>query len=590
MNRFTTLTLSAAAVMFLVSPLHAVTVIAWQGTTGNFTDPSYTDGVNSGLTPQPTDDVFIGNNGVVTLSGGTQIGTGRLRVGHNTSPPGLTGAATLTITGAGTKIELTQGAANPNGAVWIGQGNNGTLNIEDGGNLTANRLVVVGAGNNATPTGTLNIKTGGSLTVSDGNLSIGDRATTGNGVKGVVTLADATSAIAISGPGADLVLGNRVRNGTYTQTDGSVTINDSIEVGAMGGSSTGSTFTISGGTLSTGVGGTGNFKGGRGASVNPVANISGSAIVNVGNRFLMGGGIDTSVLPANSSATGVVTNQSGGTVNIDLDLRVADAFLSATSDATYNFSGGIINSTTGGIVGRQGIGKFIQTGGTANFNSTFSVTTALNVATQGTGELRVVGDDGTIAVAGDFSVKNTVDGVGKLAFEFEPGDLLSEISVTGAATFAAGASLTLDTTNASPTQTSYDLLTATTITDSGIAKSFPAGWDYRIVGGGNGQILQAFQNTVGLTGDFNSDGKVDAGDYATWRKNETANAALANDNAVGNQPARFDLWRANFGNPAAAGGGLGGAQVPEPAAIGLLLLGLIGFSASRNRNANNRAA
>jgi hypothetical protein len=81
---------------------------------------------------------------------------------------------------------------------------------------------------------------------------------------------------------------------------------------------------------------------------------------------------------------------------------------------------------------------------------------------------------------------------------------------------------------------------------------------------------------AGLPGDFNSDGKVDAGDYATWRKNEFANAALANDNGVGNQAARFSLWRANFGKPPGAGSGLGGGgAVPEPATL-LLSLVMVG--------------
>ncbi len=54
-------------------------------------------------------------------------------------------------------------------------------------------------------------------------------------------------------------------------------------------------------------------------------------------------------------------------------------------------------------------------------------------------------------------------------------------------------------------------------------------------------------------GDFNSDTKVDAGDYATWRKNEIANLALPNDNGAGNQAARYALWRSNFGNTSSAG-------------------------------------
>jgi hypothetical protein len=76
-----------------------------------------------------------------------------------------------------------------------------------------------------------------------------------------------------------------------------------------------------------------------------------------------------------------------------------------------------------------------------------------------------------------------------------------------------------------------------------------------------------------LLGDFNSDGKVDAADYVTWRENDVANSTLPNDDGSTDQAARFSLWRASFGNPAAVGSGIGssGAAVPEPSAIVLLL-------------------
>ena len=79
---------------------------------------------------------------------------------------------------------------------------------------------------------------------------------------------------------------------------------------------------------------------------------------------------------------------------------------------------------------------------------------------------------------------------------------------------------------------------------------------------------------AGLPGDFNSDGKVDAGDYATWRKNESANATLPNDGGAVTQAARFSLWRTNFGNPPGAGSGSGlsdGGAVPEPGTFSLLI-------------------
>jgi hypothetical protein len=313
------------------------------------------------------------------------------------------------------------------------------------------------------------------------------------------------------------------------------------------------------------------------------------------------GGSDTPTAPTLPSAiaTGAVTNHSGGTLNTDLDIRIADTFIVPTSEATYNLSGtGIINTnvsagTTGSsVIGRQGIGRFIQSGGTANFNSPLVVgnreaattttanglyeisagdlnvnaptptwTLAMNIAPNGTGEFRVVGDDATIDVAGDFAISSTANGNGTLAFETETGDLLSTINIAGAATFNAGSILAFDFSNAAPTQTMYDVLTATTITDLGISFS-GSGWGYQIVPGGNGQILRLVQGAVvDQPGDHNSDGIVDAADYVAWRKLNIDGEAGYND------------FVANFGESLS---GSGGGQVPEPTA---LLLGVLATGA-----------
>jgi hypothetical protein len=67
-----------------------------------------------------------------------------------------------------------------------------------------------------------------------------------------------------------------------------------------------------------------------------------------------------------------------------------------------------------------------------------------------------------------------------------------------------------------------------------------------------------------LTGDYNSDGKVDAADYVVWR-----------DQNINGQQGYAD-WRANFGKPAAGGAALGtGGSVPEPASAALVLIGLV---------------
>jgi hypothetical protein len=68
--------------------------------------------------------------------------------------------------------------------------------------------------------------------------------------------------------------------------------------------------------------------------------------------------------------------------------------------------------------------------------------------------------------------------------------------------------------------------------------------------------------TAGTPGDYNGDGKVDAADYVTWRKNPST---------FGGDPAGYDTWRANFGNP--PGSGLSSiGSVPEPATASIVIL------------------
>jgi hypothetical protein len=91
--------------------------------------------------------------------------------------------------------------------------------------------------------------------------------------------------------------------------------------------------------------------------------------------------------------------------------------------------------------------------------------------------------------------------------------------------------------------------------------------------------------TVGATnpsGDFNNDGNVDAADYVVWRKN-TVNNALPNDNGLTTQAARFDLWRAKFGNMAGSGAG-GSAAIPEPGSCMLLLVAAFHLAAIGRRS------
>lgn len=95
--------------------------------------------------------------------------------------------------------------------------------------------------------------------------------------------------------------------------------------------------------------------------------------------------------------------------------------------------------------------------------------------------------------------------------------------------------------------------------------------------------------SVGVLGDYNHDGIVNAADYSVWRHSlgqSVAAGSGADGNADGTvTSADYDVWRAHFGATAGAGSGteLLGSQVPEPTVIGLLLLGACSWGLTRRR-------
>jgi hypothetical protein len=80
---------------------------------------------------------------------------------------------------------------------------------------------------------------------------------------------------------------------------------------------------------------------------------------------------------------------------------------------------------------------------------------------------------------------------------------------------------------------------------------------------------------VGLPGDYNFNGTVDAADYVVWRKNPggfTVNA--------------YDTWRANFGQTAGSGAvASANATVPEPTTALLMMIAIVGWCLRRRRAA-----
>jgi hypothetical protein len=68
---------------------------------------------------------------------------------------------------------------------------------------------------------------------------------------------------------------------------------------------------------------------------------------------------------------------------------------------------------------------------------------------------------------------------------------------------------------------------------------------------------------VGVPGDFNNNGTVDAADYVLWRNGGPLQNEIDNPGTV--DEADYTSWQARFGAVSASGAALAGATVPEPA-------------------------
>jgi hypothetical protein len=109
-----------------------------------------------------------------------------------------------------------------------------------------------------------------------------------------------------------------------------------------------------------------------------------------------------------------------------------------------------------------------------------------------------------------------------------------------------------------------------------------------------GQMLQGIvklgtlPTSVGVSGDYNANGIVDATDYVLWRNGGPLQNEVATIGTVTADD--YSAWRARFGNTAGSGSGmLTAAPVPEPATMtSSLLLPLIIAAAPLGRS--SRAA
>ncbi len=263
----------------------------------------------------------------------------------------------------------------------------------------------------------------------------------------------------------------------------------------------------------------------------------------------MSGEISSSNDPVGSPAA--LTKNGTGTLILSAD----NTYSGATSVAAGTL---LINGT--------------QTGGgltTVEAGATLGGTGTLGGALASNGTVSPGASVGTLNVNGDV----TMNADSHYAVELS-GAAADMLAITGNLDLTALDNF-LDVTGAG-TGSSWVIATYTG-TLMGSFETITPGYSVDYGSGTNSEVT--LMAAAGLPGDFNNDGKVDAGDYVTWRKNNGTNNALPNDNGLGVPitSAHYDLWRTNFGS-AAPGSGSGpavnGTAVPEPSSIALLLLAL----------------
>jgi fibronectin-binding autotransporter adhesin len=357
--------------------------------------------------------------------------------------------------------------------------------------------------------------------------------------------------------------------GTFSLTGGTAlfgntTFNSTIL--AVAGAASATSFT-NGGTLTIAAGQTFTWNGGTNASSGTIttsgaANFSdftnngqisiraGGGIYNSVSNLVLGGGSRTTI-----DTSGLLSTAAGTTIELNGGLLVNNGTIAGTIDVNYGSLAkgtgayGVINMNQGGMFA-PGNSPGIVTAAAVNFDNTplSSGAPILQIELAGT----TPGSQyDQLHVTGQLSLGGTLSVV--LGFSPSAGnsfDILDWGSLAG--TFAALQLPTLASGRAWNTSQLYTTGVLSVVASAGIA------------------------------GDYNNNGIVDAADYVVWRSSLGSTTNLAAD---GNRNGVIDsgdlsVWRANFGQTGGSSANIETTPVPEPAAIsiyGLMLVGLFGM-------------
>jgi T5SS/PEP-CTERM-associated repeat protein/autotransporter-associated beta strand protein len=449
-------------------------------------------------------ELRMGNFGSGTLdvtAGGAVSVTGNARLGN---APG--GVGTATVDGAGSTLT----SAN---FILVGREGNGILNIQNSGVVSdlisgiaifegsAGAVTVSGVGAAWNNTDELQVADGGSAT-----LNILDGATVSSGLGYLGVSADGVGIVTVSGQGS-----------IWTNTN-------QLQVGYGG---TGVLNILDGGKVTSPLGYLGAIAEGTGT-----VNVSGagSAWINSGALSVGFAGAGT----LNIENGGLVTAESLSGENAMSSVKLNGGTLRITSTSS---SSNAIMFTGGGIL------DVPNAPDTVSINSNISGTGGFTKV--GAGTLTLTGAN---TYNGDTRISN-----GTLNISQAYLNDLADVYVTPIVTFGL---------NYSGTDAIDSLFIDGVSQALGTYGAIGSGADFELMIFSGSGLLQV--TSLGVAGDFNDDGSVDAADYVVWKKRDGSQAG-------------YDIWRVNFGKLVGVGvtsftSSMHSLSISEPATVFIFIM------------------
>jgi autotransporter-associated beta strand protein len=242
--------------------------------------------------------------------------------------------------------------------------------------------------------------------------------------------------------------------------------------------------------------------------------------------------------------------------------------LSGTNTDDNTLASVIPDASDGGVVGvtKSGTGRWVLTG-----NNTYTGTTDVTGGTllingnhTGAGDTTVA-SGGAVGGSGALGGNLILDEGGNFVTEFVAG-AIDPLAIAGNVDLSALAnSLTVSGTG---TGSSWVIATyAGSLT--GTFESITTGFTVDYGSGSNSQITLNAGGPVGVAGDYNQNGVVDAADYVLWR-NSLGPGSLPNEGGISPgvvDTADYNFWRSRFGATSGAASGVGSNAAPEPSSV-----------------------